>query len=262
MAQLAQTEGQAGNTCNRLRSRGWFMTINNFTEDDEANIKNVGAEKWIYQVEVGNSGTVHLQVFIYFKNPTDFTTIKRWFPEAHIEAAKNNKKSITYCSKPDTRVRGPYCLGIELSTPLTLISELNAWQQQIIELIKTTPDHRTIHWYYDLIGNTGKTSLCKYICLNFPDSIYVNGAAKDMKFCISKMKVKPKIILIDYARDQESHISWQGIEEIKNGIFFNTKYESSMVIMNCPHVICFANFRPQTIKLSLDRWNIVNIQSA
>lgn len=80
-----------------------------------------------------------------------------------------------------------------------------------------------------------------------------------MKYAITCMKIKPRVILIDYARDQESHISWQGIEEIKNGIFFNSKYESSMVIYNSPHVICFANFKPQEYKLSKDRWNILDV---
>lgn len=259
MAQEAQEERQAGNTTNRLRSRGWFMTINNFSPEDEKNIENIGADQYIWQEEVGESGTAHLQVFIYFKNPCDFNTVKRWFPTAHIEVAKNNKESIKYCSKELTRVRGPYVKGIELPKKPKVISEFKEWQQGILDLINTEADNRTIHWYYDEEGNTGKTSLCKYICVNRHDAIYVNGSAKDMKYAITVQKVKPRVILIDFARDQESRISWQGIEEIKNGIFFNSKYESSMVVFDAPHVICFANFKPMMSRLSKDRWNIIEI---
>lgn len=263
MAQLTQSDTectQAGNSRKRLRSRGWFLTINNFSPEDEANIINIEADKYIYQEEVGNSGTPHLQVFLYFKNPVDNTTIHRWFPKAHIEVAKNNKESIKYCSKEDTRIRGPYVKNIELPKKINIIEVFKPWQEEIIKLINEEPDYRTIYWYYDYVGNTGKTSLCKYICSTREDAIYVNGSAKDMKYAITNMKVKPKIILIDYARDQETHISWQGIEEIKNGIFFNSKYESKMVIYNSPHVICFANFKPLENKLSADRWKIQELE--
>lgn len=262
MAQLTQDDTertQAGNTKIRLRNRGWFLTINNYSPEDEANIDNIGADKYIWQEEVGNSGTPHLQVFLYFINPVDFNTVKRWFPAAHIEKAQSNSESIKYCSKESTRIRGPFIKNIELPKTICIIQEFKEWQKKILDLIDTEPDYRTIYWYYDEVGNTGKTSLCKYICSTRQDAIYVNGSAKDMKYAITCMKIKPRVILIDYARDQESHISWQGIEEIKNGIFFNSKYESSMVIYNSPHVICFANFKPQEYKLSKDRWNILDV---
>lgn len=259
MAQVAQNDTQAGNTTKRLRSRGWLLTINNFDENDEKNIINIGANKYIYQEEVGHSGTAHLQVFLYFDNPIDFNSIKKWFPKAHIEKAKNNKDSIKYCSKTDTRVRGPYVFNIELPKPINIITTLKPWQQSIINIIEKEPDDRTINWIYDAEGNKGKTAICKYIIIKYNHSIYVGGAAKDMKYAIYKEKIKPKIVLIDYSRSQEGHISYQGIEEIKNGIYFNTKYESGMVVFPSPHILVFANFLPIKTNLSLDRWNIIDI---
>jgi hypothetical protein len=265
MTQLTHHDTEVTQTSNtkkiRLRSRGWMITINNFESNDESNIKNIEPDKYIYQIEEGTNGTPHIQGFLYFKNVIEFSCIKRWFPRAHIEKANNNKDSILYCSKLESRVRGPYVHNIELPKKLNTINKLSNWQQEIVDIIDNEPDHRTIHWYYDLIGNTGKTSLCKYLCINRQDCIYINGSAKDMKYAVTNLKIKPKTILIDYARDQETHISWQGIEELKNGIFFNTKYESAMVIYETPHIICFANFIPQLTKLSVDRWNIINIQS-
>lgn len=258
MAQMAHIKSEdlmRGNTSKRIRSRGFKITINNFTNEDELSIKNIEADKWIYQIEQGESGTPHIEGFIYFKIPKDVSFVKKWLSRAHIEVAKHNDKSITYCSKAETRIRGPYTHNIELPKTVSIISELNEWQQEVIKLIDTTPDNRSIYWYYDPEGNKGKTSLCKYICVTRRDAIYLNGGrAGDMKYAITKMKTKPRIILIDMPRTREGNISWEGIEEIKNGIFFNGKYESEMVIYDCPHVICFANFKPITSVLSEDRW--------
>ena len=61
---------------------------------------------------------------------------------------------------------------------------------------------------------------------------------------------------MDFTRDVEEYVSYQAIEAIKNGIFYNTKYESKMITYNSPHVIIFANFFPDITKLSSDRWVI------
>lgn len=252
----------AGNTNCRRRSRGYMLTINNFTIEDETNIRNIGADRWIYQVERGEEhGTVHIQLFLYFNNPMDWNTIKRWWNTAHIEVARANGHSIKYCSKPETRVRGPYYHNIELPNQVEVISEFREWQEELLEYLDQKPDHRKIRWYYDAIGGTGKTAICKYLCVTRDDCIYVSGKANDMKFAITQAKKKPTIILIDVSRSQEKTFSYQGIEEIKNGIFFCGKYESQMFIMNNPHVICFANFEPNKKALSIDRWDIINLTS-
>ena len=41
--------------------------------------------------------------------------------------------------------------------------EWRVWQQEIIDLTKTQPDGRTIHWYLESEGNTGKTFLRRYL---------------------------------------------------------------------------------------------------
>jgi len=41
--------------------------------------------------------------------------------------------------------------------------EWREWQQEITDLTKTQPDGRTIHWYLESEGNTGKTFLRRYL---------------------------------------------------------------------------------------------------
>lgn len=50
------------------------------------------------------------------------------------------------------------------------------------------------------------------------------------------------------------------MESIKNGMFLSTKYlPKKKVLKETPHVVVFANFKPDTIKMSLDRWTIDEI---
>lgn len=66
----------------------------------------------------------------------------------------------------------------------------------------------------------------------------------------------PKIIIIDIPRYNMDYISYGGMEEIKNGCFFSSKYEGGMVLMNSPHVIVFANQPPDEGMMSKDRWKV------
>jgi len=140
--------------------------------------------------------------------------------------------------------------------------QLRPLQAEILQIVKNKPDDQTIHWVVDLKGNSGKTTLTKSLCLRRKDCIYMTDKSSDMKYGVWKWLEKNdlNIILVDLARSQEYFVSYQGIEEMKNGIFYNTKYESAMCIYNPPHVVVFANFEPDYEKLSADRWNIIQIE--
>lgn len=82
-----------------------------------------------------------------------------------------------------------------------------------------------------------------------------------MKYAVSVTNPPPKIVILDIPRDQYNKISYTGIEEVKNGLFFSGKYESKMHTQNQPHVICFANCRPRLDGVSPERWIIKNIDT-
>lgn len=66
----------------------------------------------IWQKEVGESGTPHLQIYIECKTKRTFTKIRATFPGAHVEKRKGSQQqAINYCSKPETRVDGPWTHG-------------------------------------------------------------------------------------------------------------------------------------------------------
>ncbi len=58
------------------------------------------------------------------------------------------------------------------------------------------------------------------------------------------------------------HVNYEVIESVKNGIVYNTKYESEMRVYKIPHVIVFSNERPDETKLSHDRWDIIELLQA
>lgn len=84
-----------------------------FKDDDSVNDYVTKLNHFRYtcwQVEIGEQEhTQHIQMYVNFDNPKDFKTVKKYFPTAHFEEARGTAKDCKdYCSKEDTRVRGPY----------------------------------------------------------------------------------------------------------------------------------------------------------
>lgn len=286
-----------GDACNTKASkhRGWILTINNPTEETIEHIDTLQESEnirdLIGQHERGEEGTLHIQLFINWKNPRTFSAMKKLFPTAHIEVAENAIKCAKYCSKEDTweselpnwyLIKSPMIEKalengtMEQGTESTLIAKdcsdpmsglnLREWQIKLMEKIEEEPDNREVIWYYDPKGGNGKTTLAKHLMLTRNDTILCTGSTKDSKFIVAEwMKHtqcnrSPRVIIYDVARCQDSEkVSYQTIEDLKNGLFLSTKYECKTVVYNTPHLIVFSNQLPNMDKLSHDRWNIIHL---
>ncbi|AUM61769.1 Rep [uncultured virus] len=245
------------------RSRSWFFTLNNFDQGDVSFFTDtLDTEKYAFQHEVGENGTHHLQGVIYFKNATHFNAMKELHSKVHWEKTKCLKNAIGYCCDPSKRaVPGDiWVKGWSLPKPLKIISELRPWQEQVINLINQEPDERTINWFWEPHGNTGKTVLIKYILSKYKNVHYFSGGkASDIAFQIIKNKWDPEICIFGLPRTAEGAVSYNALEQLKDGLVFSPKYEGGTKIFNSPHVIVFANWKPDTSKLSEDRWNVVEL---
>lgn len=76
--------------------------MNNYTEEDESKINAINCEYCVYGREIApQTGTPHLQGYIYFANPRRFGGIKALLPDgAHIEKAGGSAASNReYCTK-------------------------------------------------------------------------------------------------------------------------------------------------------------------
>lgn len=275
LAQLAQIGGNTSNpnlspvTTNQpkdTKTRAWFMTWNNHPTDFLTILQPLEdeCEKCAYQEETGENGTPHIQGCFYFKNARHFSAMKQIHRGIHWEKCKDILAGLAYCTKEDTRTGiirfKNYAPEEKLIDPMEGVT-IKPWQQQILDIIKTKPDRRTVNWFWDARGGTGKTSLAIHICMKH-HGLLVGGKALDVKCAVAKWvnEKKPfKVIIWNIPRSLEHCISFDAIESVKDGAFFSGKYESDMVMFNPVHVFCFSNFPPPTNMLSNDRWNIVEI---
>lgn len=84
------------------RATAWSITINNPTESD---MTPTLPAKWVLtgQIEEGAEGTIHYQAML--KTPQErFSAVKRVFPRAHIEVARNSKALGNYVHKAESRL--------------------------------------------------------------------------------------------------------------------------------------------------------------
>nr|WAE42305.1 MAG: replication associated protein [Cressdnaviricota sp.] len=92
------------------RASWWLVTINNPTQVERDYLIDpidVVKEMW-YQDEIGESGTLHIQLCLNTIN-VRWTQIKSWLgPQAHIEASRNSSACKNYCKKGKTAVIGTF----------------------------------------------------------------------------------------------------------------------------------------------------------
>lgn len=249
------------------RARCWFGTLNNYTEEEFNYLEEwlkIDAIDYAFQEEIGENGTPHIQFCMKFKNARYFNSMKKKLPKAHFEVCKNWAASRSYCLKDDTHNgRRRELTKPKIFDPLESV-ELHDWQSDICQLMEETPDNRTIYWYWENVGCVGKTTLARHLCLQYPNQVlYLSGKKADILYGVYSFLEEDendlRMVILDFSRSLENYISWDAIESLKNGIFYNTKYKSAMCVFNYIHVVCFANFEPPFTQLSADRWKIINI---
>lgn len=256
MSNSDNSDGGLGNTkltpkqesdCKR-----WCFTLNNYGENDIENLKKVfHSDKFIIGEEVGENGTPHLQGYVNFDKKKRLTALKKIDNRIHWEKCKGSEEdNIKYCSKD-----GKYVTNLKVKKPLKLLKpeQFKDWQQDIIKIIEAEPDDRKVYWFWETVGNIGKTTFCKYLSAVY-GAVPIEGKKNDILYCAAEFEAD--IYIMDIERSMEDYISYGAIEKIKNGYFMCAKYESKPIIRNPPHLLIFANFKPNIDELSLDRWVI------
>lgn len=242
----------------------WCFTLNNYTEDEKMILSSKVPEICdvaIVGMEIGEQkGTPHLQGYMAFKNKcrpmSHFGEINRikW-----TKCKGTEYQNVKYCSKENK-------IFISHNVPdyeIQIHACERDWQKTILKQIQERPCDRVIHWIWSEAGGTRKTSMCKYLTVRH-NAIITGGKAADVRHSIceyyKKKNVTPRLLLINIPRSFDpQYVSYEAFENIKDMCFFSGKYEGGMVVGNSPHLYIFANFAPDTSKMSLDRWDIVNI---
>lgn len=131
------------------KARGWMLTLQQSMEHPEQivepetlhNYLSELADKFIFQKEKGNdTGNIHYQIYIYFKNPRYGKGIKDYFKNLvlfpHIEKAVSRFDYCwTYCSKPDTRIDGPWENGVFKKVITNELARIDIFRRELIDKI-------------------------------------------------------------------------------------------------------------------------------
>ena len=140
-----------------------------------------------------------------------------------------------------------------------------------MEYVKCVKSTRKIQWIVDILGNSGKSTLTKYLCLDpvfncLSVSVdyrraFRHGLAKSLKAYIKERGTEPSAVLIDVTRDEEGHSLhdiYGVLEELNNGDIrsvFGGTFVDFKIRMNIP-IIIFSNSPPRFGSMSSDRWDI------
>lgn len=235
-----------------------FFTYNNYDSSIvpilETTFKHF-CYMYCFQEETGENGTRHLQGTISCKKKmrdTEFGLPK----EIHWEPVRNIKNSYLYCSKEETRTGNVFTFNYDL--PYTYKPNLYGWQTELLNKLTGPIDDRKVFWYWSKSGKLGKTTLCKHMVVNMGATFCSTGKQSDIINIIYKTDMNTcRLVVFDLPRTNANHISYAGIEAIKNGLICNTKFETGYKAFASPNVVIFANAYPEFDNLSMDRWEIV-----
>jgi hypothetical protein len=241
----------------------WFLTWNNYTEDNIVAIVAMISEKcsrWAFQEEVGhNSGTKHLQGAFTFKNKIRGSSLIKKFPGSYWEKCQS-AAAMEYCQKSDTRCGRQWIYP----EPIVIPVMWQTWQHDIVKMLDEKPDDRTIYWYWSHNGGVGKSSLAKFLIHKYKNRIAYTTNLKGADL-VTSISEETTIVLMDLARDAKAYecFPFTAIEGIKNGIITDGKLKktSRTFLINHPWVIVFANERPDNRKFSADRFIVVNVDN-
>lgn len=252
-------------------AKNWTMRWSNYPENWKdlivPDFQRGGCVGYIIGEEIcPTTGTPHLQGYAEFKDKIRWSSFKN-LPKGIEWAARKpratREDNVRYCSKDGKYAAWGTCMP---KKEFKLDIQLRPWQQGIVDIIEGEPSDRHVYWYWERTGNVGKTLIQKWIFLNYKHRgvAVLAGKASDMKNGVVKFEeansMLPEIVIINIPRCTDvDHVSWQGIEEIKDMFFFSPKYEGGMVCGASPHMLIFANEPPPLYKLSEDRWIVTEI---
>jgi len=128
------------------------------------------------------------------------------------------------------------------------------WQSSLVRTLAQAPHPRTVIWRWEPIGAVGKS----FFALNFLPAetfLVTGGKHTDIQYAYQAQRY----VFFDWSRHQETSFPYGLVEQFKNGYFLSTKYESIAKRFSVPHVVVFANFSPDFMQMSIDRWDSVLI---
>jgi len=261
-----------GNTKRRLgnEAKHWIFTWNSYPANAQEMLQKLldgRAKVLCYSSEIGESGNKHLQGYI------ELQTKSRWsrfgLPDGiHWEIARDPKRARDYAIKRDKTydneaniyfTYGYYPIA-EQDLQLITYEQMYPWQKDVVTLLSMPLEKRRIHWYYDEIGNVGKTSLVRYMGFHFSGQVVWTSSTNGQNI-MTIAHAGCRMYLFDFSRSSRQNVPYETLEELKNGMITCGKLLKTMrqEIVPPAHIVVFANWEPDYNALSADRWVVRDI---
>lgn len=237
----------------------------NRVEDIKTTLKTI-CSRWVFQAERGQeTSKLHLQGRLSFKQAKRLSECQKVIKGAHFSPEHDTSAGEFYCTKEETREAGPWSDQDEkrpLPWDLSKITEWYPWQTDIFASLNERDD-RTINVLVDNKGGIGKSKVFKFaLWKRWAGIIPVIGDAKDIIQAVCSMGPRPAYILdLPRTGESEQHLRsiYKAVEQIKNGVVMDFRYQYKELIMGSPVIWIFTNQEPDRRFLSADRWKLWKI---
>ena len=263
----AGARGNNGARAGEDRKVWFFITWWKYPEDWK-DVLSKDCKECTAQEEVcPTTGRLHVQGNIRFKNAKTLSAARKYFKKlggADVRYTRDEEKANKYCSKEETRREGTVPLVKKRKEVVDRLEGCNyyKWQWELLQMLEEDVDARKIYWVYDPVGGRGKTRFMKHLCLlDRTGTMVVGGKAADIRYGVAEWTDEEdlNLVMVNTTREQENFISYTGLEEVKDGVFYSTKFKSKMALFNEPHIVVFSNFEPKKGKMTEDRWVIMEL---
>lgn len=235
---------------------------------------NHQCENWIFQLECtwpeDGDPNPHYQGYLNLKKKNRSgalkNSIKSIFPAIHFSPASNTGKLAlqSYVMKTDTRMDGPWGKrAIYTGRDIWPEEKWPQWQVDLKNYLLTElPDERVIQWIFDDKGGQGKSKFVKWIEWQKHGMGFDYESAQNLKFVVCENPPQ-RVYLFDCTKSAPKGIAIEelycALEAIKNGRIRHGKYKGGAIMMDTPHVVVFANFKPDSTKMTQGRFNVIDI---
>lgn len=248
-------------------SQAWMLTIPRNVPKRALKImleKN-DVKSWTIGFEVGKDGYRHYQVRLVSSNNGFFEWTKAHIPTAHVEKASEERgdyerKSGYFISSEDSNSIRSVRFGTLRKLQKKILQEVNNEQRKTK---KNPTGDRKISVYLDVRGNHGKTWLTTYLWEHGKALVIPRASCTPEKisaFVCSAYSGQPYII-IDIPRSRKVDAGlYECIEEIKDGLVFDHRYQGRTRNVRGAKIIIFTNTPLDTKKLSHDRWVLHGVE--
>lgn len=128
------------------------------------------------------------------------------------------------------------------------------WQDELLSILNTEPDDRTILFYVDPNGGKGKSWFQRWYMTSYPERTQILSIGKrdDIAHAIEEDK---DVFFFNVPRGSMDHLQYTILEQLKDRVVFSPKYDSRMkVLSKRPHVVVFCNEAPDPTRMSADRY--------